>query len=202
MTEEPVRTPPVPLLTPETLIGAYMAGFFPMAESPNGPISWHSPDPRCVIPLSGFHVPRSLRQKSDRSVFSITVDEAFPDVIASCADRPETWISDEIVVAYTRLHRLGYSHSIEAWFQGVLVGGLYGVAIRGAFFGESMFTKMSDASKVCLVFLVRHLIDRKFALLDSQIMNEHIRQFGAVEVSRAEYLRMLTRALEKDTTFS
>ena len=189
-------------LTPEVLIGAYMAGLFPMADSKNGPISWYSPDPRCILPFDRFHVSRSLRQKINRSVFSITVDKSFPAVIASCADRPDTWISNEIVNAYTLLHRMGFSHSVEAWSRGVLVGGLYGVAIRGAFFGESMFTKMTDASKVCLAFLVGHLIDRKFSLLDSQLMNDHIRQFGAVEVPRGEYLRILSAALEKETSFS
>ncbi|MGA9120091.1 MAG: leucyl/phenylalanyl-tRNA--protein transferase [Bacteroidota bacterium] len=191
-----------PDLTPEVLIGAYMAGLFPMADSKNGPISWYSPDPRCILPFDRFHVSRSLRQKINRSVFSITVDKSFPAVIASCADRPDTWISNEIVNAYTLLHKMGFSHSVEAWSRGVLVGGLYGVAIRGAFFGESMFTKMTDASKVCLAFLVRHLIDRKFSLLDSQLMNDHIRQFGAVEVPRDEYLRILSAALEKETSFS
>ena len=191
-----------PELTPEVLIGAYMAGLFPMADSKNGPISWYSPDPRCILPFDRFHVSRSLRQKINRSVFSITVDKSFPAVIASCADRPDTWISNEIVNAYTLLHKMGFSHSVEAWSRGVLVGGLYGVAIRGAFFGESMFTKMTDASKVCLAFLVGHLIDRKFSLLDSQLMNDHIRQFGAVEVPRGEYLRILSAALEKETSFS
>lgn len=179
-----------------------MAGFFPMAESKNGPIGWFSPDPRCILPLDRFRVPRSLQRVMNRSVFSITVDHSFPSVIQLCADRSETWISEEIIHAYTRLHRLGFSHSVEAWFEGELAGGLYGVAIRGAFFGESMFTRISDASKVCLAFLVQHLIARGFTLLDSQIINDHVRQFGAVEIPREEYLRMLTAALEKDTSFS
>ena len=172
-----------------------------MAESKDGPIAWFSPDPRCILPLQAFRIPRSLRRTMNRSVFSITVDKSFISVIQSCADRSETWISDEIVRAYTRLHHLGFAHSIEAWVQGELVGGLYGVAIKGAFFGESMFTTVSDASKVCLVFLVRHLVARGFSLLDSQIINDHVRQFGATEVPRDEYLRMLLVALEKDASF-
>lgn len=172
-----------------------------MAESKNGPISWYSPDPRCILPLSEFRVPRSLRRIVDRSVFSITVNQRFPAVIKLCADRSETWISQEIVRAYTVLHDHGFAHSVEAWLNGELAGGLYGVAIRGAFFGESMFTRVSDASKVCLVFLVRHLIERGFSLLDSQIMNDHVRQFGAVEIPREEYLRLLASALENDVSF-
>ena len=188
-------------LSTEGLLAAYAAGFFPMAESKNGLISWFSPDPRCILPLVEFRVPRSLRKVIDRSVFSITVDQRFPSVIQLCADRSETWISDEIVRAYTVLHEQGFAHSVEAWLKGELVGGLYGVAIRGAFFGESMFTRVSDASKVCLVFLVRHLIERGYTLLDSQIINDHVRQFGAVEVSREEYLRLLATALEYDASF-
>jgi leucyl/phenylalanyl-tRNA--protein transferase len=136
-----------------------------------------------------------------QSVFSITVDQRFHTVITLCADRSETWISDEIVRAYTVLHEQGFAHSVEAWLKGELVGGLYGVAIRGAFFGESMFTRVSDASKVCLVFLVRHLIERGYTLLDSQIINDHVRQFGAVEIPREEYLRLLAVALENDARF-
>ncbi len=188
-------------LTPEGLVAAYMAGFFPMADSKNGPIGWFSPDPRCILPLDRFRVPRSLRRTMNRSVFSITIDQCFPSVIQLCADRSETWISDEIIHAYTRLHRCGVSHSVEAWFEGELAGGLYGVAIRGAFFGESMFTRISDASKVCLAFLVRHLIARGYTLLDSQIINSHVRQFGAIEIPREEYLRLLVSALEKDVSF-
>jgi len=190
-----------PEMSPERILAAYMAGYFPMADSRNGIIRWFSPDPRCILPLEGFRVPRSLRRTIHRSVFSITVDKCFPSVIELCASRSETWISDEIIHAYTVLHRRGFSHSVEAWFEGELAGGLYGVAIRGAFFGESMFTRISDASKVCLEFLVRHLVARGFVLLDSQIINDHVRQFGAVEVAREDYFRLLLAALEKDTSF-
>jgi leucyl/phenylalanyl-tRNA--protein transferase len=188
-------------LAPENLLGAYAAGYFPMAESKTGPIAWYSPDPRCIIPLEGFCAPRSLRRVIRRNVFSITVNLDFQRVIASCADRAETWISREIVKAYTMLHDLGFAHSVEAWSGDRLAGGLYGVALGAAFFGESMFSAEADASKACLVHLVRILRDRGFMLLDSQIMNEHIRRFGAIEIPREEYLFRLRMALDRETRF-
>ncbi len=192
---------PVGQLAPENLLQAYASGFFPMADSKNGPIAWYSPDPRCVIPLEGFTLSRSLRRIVLKNVFSITYNLDFKNVITACADRVETWISLEIVHAYTVLHQLGFAHSVEAWQDDQLAGGLYGVAIGGAFFGESMFSRQSDASKVCLVHLVERLKRRGFVLLDSQIMNEHIRQFGAVDIPRTEYLRRLKLALERETRF-
>ena len=188
-------------LAPANLLGAYASGYFPMADSRTGPIAWYSPDPRCVIPLEGFRVPRSLRRTIHQSVFSITVNVDFERVITSCAERGDTWISPEIVAAYTFLHQLGFAHSVEAWHEGRLAGGLYGVAMGGAFFGESMFSLEPDASKVCLVHLVGLLKDRGFALLDSQIINEHIRRFGGVEIPREEYLLRLTKALDRETRF-
>jgi leucyl/phenylalanyl-tRNA--protein transferase len=172
-----------------------------MAASRSGPIAWYSPDPRAVIPLGEFRISRSLRQTMRRNVFEIRVDTDCDTVIRCCAEREETWISDEIVHVYGELHRCGYVHSVESWYRGNLVGGLYGVAIRGAFFGESMFSKMTDASKVALVHLVGRLKERKFTLLDTQYINDHVRQFGAVEISRDEYLLLLESALRVEAHF-
>jgi len=172
-----------------------------MAESRNGGIAWHSPDPRAIIPLDAFHVSRSLRQRVRKGEFAVKVDTAFGDVIASCAAREDTWISDEIVRVYTALHEMGFAHSVESWKGAALAGGLYGVSIGGAFFGESMFSVETDASKVALVHLVRKLTLRGFALLDTQFVNDHIVQFGAVEISRSRYLRVLADAIRMDVTF-
>ncbi len=184
-----------PPLTPETVLQAYRVGVFPMAD-PDGDIGWYSPDPRCIFPLDRFHVPRTVRQAVHRGLFETRVNAAFDMVIASCADRPEgTWISDEIVSVYRALHRQGFAHSVEAWQGGQLAGGLYGVTLGGAFFGESMFTRVSNASKVALVALVKRLRARRFALLDTQWTTPHLARFGAVEIPRREYLRRLRAAL-------
>lgn len=188
-------------LDPEFLVLAYSRGYFPMAESRTGPVRWYSPTPRAIIPLESFQVSRSLRRAVHTNRLTIRIDSAFSEVIQGCADREDTWISDEIIAAYTALHRAGHAHSVEAWRQGTLVGGLYGVAIRGAFFGESMFTRETNASKIALVHLVERLRSRKFKLLDTQLMNSHIQQFGAVEIGRTEYLVMLEDALLADTSF-
>ena len=189
-------------LDPEFILNAYCGGYFPMAESHVGRISWYSPDPRAILPLDALKVSRSLRQTIRKRVFDIRFDTAFERVIAACAEREETWISNEIVAAYTELHRKGFAHSVESWYGGGLAGGLYGVAIGGAFFGESMFSRKSEASKVALVYLVQHLKGRGYLLLDTQFMNEHIRQFGAYEIPRIEYLHLLGDALSVKTTFS
>lgn len=189
-------------LTTKLLIEAYSVGYFPMADSRTGPIWWYSPDPRAVIPLDRFRISRSLRQRLRKGTYEIRIDTAFEAVINACADREETWISDEIIRAYIGLHEDGSAHSVESWHNGVLAGGLYGVSICGAFFGESMFTRETDASKVALVALVEHLRKRKFALLDSQFINDHIRQFGAREVPRVDYLRQLRAALKVETNFT
>lgn len=188
-------------ITSEMLLLAYRQGYFPMAESRTGPIYWYSPDPRAIIPLDGFHVSRSLRQVLRRRIFTVTVDTAFEEVMRACSDRPQTWISDEIICVYTDLHRLGHAHSLETWRAGALAGGLYGVSIGGAFFGESMFSREPNASKVALVALVERLRERGFKLLDSQFMNEHLRQFGAAEVPRDEYLLLLQRAIRVQCVF-
>jgi len=175
-----------------------------MAESRNGPISWYSPDPRAVIPLDAFNVPRSLRREMRRSSSSVTFDRSFGDVIAQCAERrfpEETWISDDIVRVYTELHARGIAHSVEIWLEGKLVGGLYGIALGGAFFGESMFSRVSGASKFALVSLVARLRERGYMLLDSQIINDHVRQFGAIEIPRDRYLSLLAEALSLPVSF-
>ena len=188
-------------LTPELVLHAYRVGVFPMADE-DGEIGWFSPDPRCIFPLDGFHVPRSLRQAIRRGVFETRVDTAFHDVIAACADRPEgTWISDEIINVYETLHRQGHAHSVESWQAGKLAGGLYGVAIGGAFFGESMFTRVTDASKVALAALIQRLRSRGFVLLDTQWNTPHLARFGAREIRRAEYLRRLEAALALPISF-
>lgn len=199
MTERRVTQQP---LTTELLLEAYSIGYFPMADSRTGPIWWYSPDPRAVIPLDRFKISRSLRQRVRKGAFETRIDTAFEEVIKSCADREETWISDEIIQGYIGLHKDGFAHSVESWHNGVLAGGLYGVSICGAFFGESMFSRETDASKVALVALVDHLRKRKFALLDSQYINDHIRQFGAREIPRVEYLRQLRVALKLETNFT
>jgi len=190
-----------PQLTTKLVIEAYSNGYFPMADSRSGPIWWYSPDPRAVIPLDGFKVSRSLRQRVRKGTYEIRMDTAFEAVVRACADREETWISDAIIRAYVALHREGFAHSVESWHNGVLAGGLYGVSLCGAFFGESMFTRETDASKVALVALVEHLRKRNFLLLDSQFINDHIKQFGTREIPRAEYLRELRTALKAETNF-
>ncbi|MDP2208609.1 MAG: leucyl/phenylalanyl-tRNA--protein transferase [Bacteroidota bacterium] len=173
----------------ELLLTAYSAGYFPMADSRDGEIHWYSPDPRAIIPLDAFKISRSLMQTIKKNIFEIRIDHSFEDVIRNCAKRDETWISDEIVQSYIELYRLGYAHSIESWHNKKLVGGLYGIALGGAFFGESMFSLMKDASKVALVALVEILKERGFKLLDTQYTTPHLKNFGVVEISRDEYLQ-------------
>ena len=188
-------------LTPELLVAAYSQGWFPMDVE--GEIGWFSPDPRATIPLEGFHASNTLRQTYRSGSFDIRIDTAFVEVARSCGERPEgTWISEEIIEAYTRLHQLGIAHSVESWQKGKLAGGLYGVAIGGTFFGESMFHRVRDASKVALVALVERLRDRGFILLDVQWMTEHLQQFGATEIPRDEYLRCLASAIKLPCRFA
>jgi leucyl/phenylalanyl-tRNA---protein transferase len=169
----------------------------------DGEIYWHSPDPRCIFPLDHFHVPRSVRQAVRRGVFEIRINTAFDRVIAACADRPEgTWISDQVLAVYRTLHRQGHAHSVECWHADELAGGLYGVALGGAFFGESMFTRVTNASKVALVALVERLKARGFVLLDTQWNTPHLARFGATEIRRHEYLRRLRAALPLPCQFA
>src|SRR5947207_7719490 len=188
------------MIHPEVLLQGYRLGVFPMAMD-DGAIEWFSPDPRAILPLDNFHVPHALRRVLRKKVFEIKIDNRFSKVIEACAAREDTWINREITESYTRLHELGYAHSVEAWSKNELAGGLYGVAIGGAFFGESMFHRVRDASKVALVALVEHLHVRKFALLDTQWLTPHLAQFGPIEISRTHYLRVLRRALELPRKF-
>ncbi|RME45276.1 MAG: leucyl/phenylalanyl-tRNA--protein transferase [Caldilineae bacterium] len=192
-------------LQPAILLNAYSQGFFPMAEA-DGTIYWYDPDPRAILPLDAFHVPRRLARVVRQGRFEVRVDTAFEAVIRACAEpspgREQTWISEEIIAAYTQLHRLGYAHSVESWREGKLVGGLYGVALRGLFAGESMFSRQRDASKVALVHLVERLRAGGFQLLDVQFMTEHLRRFGAVEIPRWLYKRRLARAMQVSAWFA
>jgi leucyl/phenylalanyl-tRNA--protein transferase len=191
-----------PVLESGLLLGAYASGYFPMADSKSGPIRWYSPDPRAVIPLEGFKVARSLRQTLKKGSFQVRIDTAFEAVMRGCASREDTWISEEIVGAYVELHRLGRAHSVEAWHGVTLAGGLYGVSLGGAFFGESMFSVERDASKVALVALVERLRERGFGLLDIQFMTPHLARFGAVNLPRRQYLGLLKEALSRNSTFT
>jgi leucyl/phenylalanyl-tRNA--protein transferase len=188
------------MIEPELLLQGYRLGVFPMAME-DGTIEWFSPDPRAILPLEAFHLPHALRRLVRKQVFEIKVDSHFPDVIKACAKRRDTWINHEIIESYIRLHDLGYAHSVEAWRDDKLAGGLYGVAIGGAFFGESMFHRVTDASKIALVVLVEHLRAQKFALLDTQWLTPHLQQFGGIEISRNHYLRLLRRAVELPRSF-
>jgi leucyl/phenylalanyl-tRNA---protein transferase len=190
-------------LTPEGVLLAYRHGIFPMADERSGEVLWFRPDPRAVIALDGFRVSRSLARTIRRGLFEIRVDTAFEGVMRGCADRPEgTWISERFVEIYCALHRAGAAHSVEAWRQGRLVGGTYGVALGGAFMAESMFHRERDASKAALAGLVSRLRRRGFALLDVQYLTPHLESLGAVEISRREYERRLERALALPCTFA
>ena len=188
------------MIDPELLLQGYRLGVFPMAMEDDS-IAWFSPDPRAIIPLENFHVPHALQRVSRKKIFEVKIDNRFGEVIRACAKRNDTWINPEIIESYERLHELGYAHSVEAWSKNKLAGGLYGVAVGGAFFGESMFHRVTDASKIALVALVEHLRANKFALLDTQWNTPHLQQFGAIEIPRERYLKMLRRAVELPRTF-
>lgn len=213
-------------LDAETLIRAYASGHFPMAldderffvgetDDDSGDdegaemeagqeqsrIGWFSPDPRGVIPLEEFHIPHGLKRTLRKKPFEVRLNGDFPAVIAACGDREETWISAEISNAYTELHQLGFAHSVECWKDDELVGGLYGVSLAGVFFGESMFSRATDASKVALVALVERMRERGFVLLDTQWTNPHLEQFGCREIPRDDYMGQLNEALHLDVRF-
>jgi leucyl/phenylalanyl-tRNA---protein transferase len=191
----------------ELLLAAYASGWFPMADE-EGVISWYSPDPRGIMPLETFHVPSRLRRVLRKGSVQVEIDTAFEEVMRSCAvaerepDETGTWISEEIIESYCALHAQGFAHSVEVRQDGALVGGLYGVALGGAFFGESMFHRVTDASKVALVALVDRLRSRGFILLDTQWVTAHLQQFGAIEIPRPQYLRLLEQSLKLDVSFS
>jgi leucyl/phenylalanyl-tRNA--protein transferase len=188
------------MIPAELLLQGYRLGVFPMALEDDS-IGWFSPDPRAIIPLDEFHVPHALRRVARKDLFEIKTDKSFREVIRACARREETWINREIIESYEHLHEIGCAHSVEAWSKGKLTGGLYGVAVGAAFFGESMFHRERDASKIALVALVEHLRKRKFALLDTQWVTPHLKQFGAIEIPRAHYLKLLRRAVELPRNF-
>lgn len=187
-----------PDLTPSILLGAYAQGWFPMAE-PDGTVYWYDPDPRTIIPLDGFHVPRSLARRIRRGNFTVRYDTAFRDVMVQCAapapGREETWISPELIEAYCKLHELGFAHSIEVEMDGEPAGGIYGVALGGLFAGESMFSRRTDGSKIALVYLVEHLNRLGYRLFDVQFLTPHLQRFGALEIPQAEYKQRLVQAL-------
>lgn len=183
------------VLSPEFVLLAYRAGYFPMAD-PHGRVHWLSPDPRCVFEFEHFRVSRSLRQAIRHGGFELAINRAFDAVIAACGARREgTWISPEIRAVYQRLHQLGWAHSVETWRDGELIGGLYGIAIGGAFFGESMFHRATNASKVALAVLMQRLRERGFVLVDAQMGTPHLFSLGATEISREEYVQRLRAAL-------
>ena len=196
------RSSNIKVINPEFLCTAYCNGYFPMADQKTGEIGWYSPDPRTIFELDTFHVPRSLKLTLKKKPFDIRINKRFEEVMRACAKREETWISEAIIESYVQLHHAGIAHSVETWKDGILVGGLYGVAIRGAFFGESMFSKMKDASKVALVHLVMRLREKGYTLLDTQFATPHLQRFGAREIPRAEYLLRLEEALTMTCSFT
>ncbi|MBY3123452.1 leucyl/phenylalanyl-tRNA--protein transferase [Rhizobium laguerreae] len=190
-----------PGITPDILLRAYSIGLFPMAESADDPeIFWVEPELRGVLPLDHFHVSKSLAKAVRKKPFEIRFDYAFDQVIAACAEetsgRPSTWINRTIRSLYSTLFDMGHAHTVEAWEGNELVGGLYGVSLGSAFFGESMFSRRTDASKICLVHLVDRLRERRFTLLDTQFTTEHLKTFGAIDVPKADYAAILAAAME------
>jgi leucyl/phenylalanyl-tRNA---protein transferase len=192
-------------LTPQTLLNAYAQGYFPMADPDDGNIYWYDPDPRTILPLESFHIPRRLARTVKQKKFEIRIDTAFQPVMELCAEprknQPRTWISEELIELYTTLHRHGFAHSVETWLNDELVGGVYGVSVGGLFAGESMFSRVRDASKVALVALVDVLKRNGYVLFDVQFTNEHLKQFGVVEIPRAHYKIRLEEALELHCPF-
>ena len=193
-------------LTPQYVLQAYEHGLFPMAEGRNNnKILWVDPDLRGIVPLEAVHVPRRLARTLRQNRFKISSDKAFRTVLENCATatpgRETTWINSEIVSLYCALFEMGYAHSLEAWKNGKLVGGLYGISIKGAFFGESMYSHATDSSKITLLYLVHHLKDVGYSLLDTQFLSNHLARFGGIEIPRVEYRQRLSDALDCNTEF-
>jgi leucyl/phenylalanyl-tRNA--protein transferase len=193
-------------ITPQVLLKAYACGIFPMAESASDPgLFWVEPELRGIIPFERFHIPQSLRKFMRRNPFDVRVDHDFEAVIAACAQstsgRPKTWINERIRRLYTQLHEIGHCHSVECWQDGELVGGLYGVRLGAAFFGESMFSRRANASKVALVHLVHRLMAGGFRLLDTQFTTDHLKRFGAIDVPKETYSRLLADAVAAEADF-
>ena len=189
-------------LTPEMVVAAYCRGWFPMADSRDGNVRWYEPRERAVFIPGNEHISRSLQRTYRRGLFEVRVDHDFVATMRACAERPETWISDEIIDVYGDLHQAGIAHSVETYRDGALVGGLYGVALGGAFMGESMFSLDTDASKIAFVSLCRRLQERAFVILDAQFMTAHLASLGAITISEEEYLAKLTSALGLDRSFA
>lgn len=194
----PKRTPEP--LDPRLVIRAYAAGIFPMADA-DGSIHWYAPDPRAILEHDQLHISRSLRATLRKGLYEVRMDTAFEAVMRGCAARRVTWINEAFISTYTRLHEMGLAHSVEAWQHGKLVGGLYGVSLGGAFMGESMFSRATDASKVCLVALVEHLKTRGYVLHDTQFLTPHLRSLGVREIPRADYEQRLRAALQLECTW-
>ncbi len=193
-------------ITPQILLQAYRCGVFPMADSAGDTsIFWVEPDFRGVLPLDKFHTPRSLKKAIRRNLFEIRINTAFDQVVEKCAEetieREKTWINQQIRQLYGELHEMGHAHSVEAWASDVLVGGLYGVSVGGAFFGESMFSRQTDASKICLVHLVERLNERGFTLLDTQFTTAHLERFGVIEIEKQQYIKLLEAVVNKKVRF-
>jgi len=189
------------MIPADLLLHAYRQAVFPMAMD-DGEIAWFSPDPRAVIPIETFHVPHGLKRTLKKRLFEIRINTEFENVMRACGRRKETWINEEILASYVEMHRRGHAHSVEAWFEGRLAGGLYGIAIGGAFFGESMFHEVTDASKVALHALVMRLRERGFSLLDTQWLTGHLTTFGAMEIPRVEYQRRLAACIDAPCRFA
>jgi len=194
-----IRLPMANIIPPETMLDFYRRGVFPMAV--DGELRLFSPDPRGVIPLDGFRIPHGSRKVLRDPAWEVSVNEAFEEIVLGCAERDETWIDETIFLTYAELHHLGHAHSVEVWRDGELAGGLYGVAIGAAFFGESMFSRVPGASKVALVSLVDILRGQGYELLDTQWVTPHLEKFGACEIPRDEYLEKLGRAVEMQRSF-
>lgn len=195
-----IRNKMEPEFTAELVLRAYTAGIFPMGHD-DGIIRWYSPDPRCIIPLDEFHTSKRLARTIRQGKFALKVNADFEKIMRLCAERESTWITDEIVRVYCELHKHGFAHSVEAYLDGQIAGGLYGVSIGGAFMGESMFHIATDASKVCLAYLVERMKERGFILLDSQYVTDHLSTFNAIQISRQEYLERLRDALTLKCVF-
>lgn len=188
-------------LKPDNMLRLYATGAFPMANQESGAIEWYMPETRCIIPINNFNIPRSTQKEIDKLNFDIRYDTQIESVIRGCADRENTWISENLIEAYKKLIKRGHVHSVETWKGNILVGGLYGISFRGAFFGESMFSKVSQASKAALINLLYHLKQNDFALLDVQYMTEHLKMFGAVEISLEEFKNKLVDAYQRICIF-
>ncbi|MFZ0454823.1 MAG: leucyl/phenylalanyl-tRNA--protein transferase [Ignavibacteriaceae bacterium] len=188
-------------LEPGNMLRLYARGAFPMADEKTGEISWYLPEIRTIIPLDNYNFPHSLRKSMDKTGYEVRYDFDFLSVVKACADRENTWISEELIKAYLRLYSLRHVHTVEIYQQNKLIGGLYGITFKGAFFGESMFSKISQASKIALIKLIEHLNKKNFTLLDVQYLTPHLKMFGASEISFEEYNRLLLLAYQNEADF-